>query len=239
MRVAMNHKTQQLLPGFTVRNDADFDSFYAPGSLRLIKSTLMQCVSREESDCIYLSGSGGSGKSHLLQAVCNAAASNGKQAIYLPMQELKAYPPEAVLEGMVDADFICLDDIDAISGLPGWQEAVFHLYNQRFALEKPVYFAAGQSARALDFQLPDLVSRLAACLAFQLPALNDEEKTALLQHLADLRGMRINDASAAYIIQRSGRSIHDLVSLLELLDRESLIANRRITVPFIKSLTGW
>lgn len=230
----ITNSPQQLLPGFSFANDAGFDSFYAPASMRLIKATLRRAVDELSPDCIYISGSDGCGKSHLLQAVCNAATEQGKTALYLPLAELHDYKPQDVLENMASLDMLCLDDVDAIAGSPDWQEAVFHLYNQRFSAQKPLFFAARQPARSLALTLPDLQSRLASCLAFQIPELNDEEKTGLLVHLAALRGMAMNDACARYIIQRLDRSIPELMQMLEKLDQASLVAGRRITVPFIR-----
>lgn len=228
--------TQQLLPGFSFRSGADFASFYTTPGLKLAKHTLASFVSENIPDCVYLSGASGTGKSHLLQAVCNAVDDAGRLAIYLPLAQLVEFPPAEVLDSVRDADAIALDDIDAILGKPDWQEALFHLYNQRIAKEKPMYFAASQPARLLEVELADLKSRLTACLAFQLPAMNDEERVAFLQALGTARGITINDACAIYIVQRSGRSSNDLIAVLEQLDKASLVAKRKISVPFIKEL---
>lgn len=230
---------QQLLPGFSFRADADFAGFFATAGLKLAKHTLENFIADQVPDCVYLSGAAGSGKSHLLQAACNAADAAGRSAIYLPLQQVSVYPPSAVLEDVLQADIICIDDVDAISGKADWQEALFHLYNQRFAAEKPLYLAASLPARLLTLELADLQSRLAACLAFQLPLMNDDEKIAMLQALGRARGIQINDASALFIIQRSGRSSSEIIDVLEKLDQASLIAKRKITVPFIKELLGW
>lgn len=231
--------TQQLLPGFSFRADADFAGFFTTPSLKLAKVTLQRFVADQTPDCVYLSGAEGTGKSHLLQAACNAADAEGLRAMYLPLQQVIDYPPQAVLDGVQDCDVICLDDVDSISGHRQWQEALFHLYNQRFAAEKPLYLAAGYPARLLQLELADLQSRFAACLSFQLPAMNDEEKTTMLQWLGQARGIQINDACANYMIQRAGRSISDIITVLEKLDQASLVAKRKITVPFIKTLLDW
>ncbi len=231
----MRHR-QILLPGFAFRLDADFDSFFASEKLGFAKTSLERGVREHSSDCIYLAGAEGSGKSHLLQAACNLAIELGRSAIYLPLRELKNFPPEQVLEGVVSIDVVAIDDIDAIVGVADWQEALFHLYNQRFAAGRSLYFAANKPARLLGLELADLQSRLAACLAFQLTEMDDDEKVAFLQFLSNRRGMELNLACANYIIQRYSRSNSDIIKVLEQLDQATLIAKRKITVPFIKEL---
>lgn len=231
----MRHR-QILLPGFAFRLDADFDSFFASENLDFAKASLESSVRQQRSDCIYLAGTEGSGKSHLLQAACNLAIELGYSAIYLPLRELKDFPPEQVLEGVLSIDVVAIDDVDAIIACPEWQEALFHLYNQRFAVGKSLYFAATKPARLLGLELADLQSRLAACLAFQLTEMDDDEKVAFLQFLSNRRGMELNLACANYIIQRYSRSNSDIIKVLEQLDQATLIAKRKITVPFIKEL---
>lgn len=231
--------TQQLLPGFSFRSDADFQGFYATSGLKLAKHTLMNFITDKIPDCVYLSGAEGTGKSHLLQAVCNAADEAGFLAIYLPLSQLVSFEPQSVLESVVDVDVLALDDIDSVLGNPAWQEALFHLYNLRLAKEKPLYFAAKLPARLLALELADLQSRLTACLAFQLPIMSDEEKIAMLQVLGANRGIGINEASATFIVQRSDRSMVGLIQVLEKLDQASLVAKRKVTVPFIKQLLNW
>jgi DnaA-homolog protein len=235
----MMNNVQQILPGFTARSDAFFSSFYTPPALLLVKTSLMECVQKNSPAFIYLCGMDGTGKSHLLQAVCNLADEQKKTAMYLPLRELLAYNPKDILDNTAMIDVLCIDDIDCIVGNTSWEEALFHLYNQRMAAEKATLFAAQLTARELTLQLPDLQTRLAACLSFQLPVLDDEEKVALIQFRANHTGMEINDACSQFIIQRSGRHLADLMTVLDRLDKESLIAGRKITVPFIKSVFHW
>ncbi len=230
---------QQILPGFTVRSDAYFSNFYTTPALQLVKSALIHMVSQPFSGFIYLCGVAGVGKSHLLQALCNFSDEQGKSSLYLPLAEVKDYNPQEILDNTDTIDILCIDGLDSIVGNAQWEEALFHLYNQRMALQKNTVFVASKTAVELALRLPDLQTRLASCLGLQLPLLNDEEKAALIQFRAKLTGMEINAVCSQFIIQRSGRDTSDLIKVLERLDKESLIASRKITVPFIKSIFQW
>lgn len=228
------NNTQQLLPGFSFRMDADFEHFFAINQRGEVKNYLLHYLQQDKRDCIYLSGAENTGKSHLLQAACNTANEMGRSAFYLPLAELLDYPAESVLEGMKQVDLLCIDDVHLVQQQADWQEALFHLYNLRLAKQLPIFFAANAPVRLLEFSLPDLQSRLAACLAFALPAMSDDEKVLFLQDAADKRGMQLAENCASYIVQHYGRGVEEIVQILQRLDQASLIEKRKITIPFIK-----
>ncbi len=232
----MMDSTQQVLPVFRFNDSAYFESFFVTETSRLLVNSLHQLLQSNAEDFVLISASAGLGKSHLLQAICHKAEALEQSHLYLPLQEVKAYAPADVLAGHEHIRILCLDDLQAIAGLKNWEEALFNLYNQRLQQGLPLYVSANKTVATLALTLADLVSRLSAMLSFHLHDLNDDEKGALLQFRAAQRGMEINDACVSYIIQRSGRSLSELMHLLEKLDQHSLVQGRKITVPFIKTI---
>ncbi len=103
---------KQLALGVRLRADAIFESF-APG----LNGELIAALRGGGSGPLWLWGSEGSGKTHLLQAVCAAAASNAAAAhaaaAYFPLERSLALPP-AALAGFENCRVLCLDDVDAI-----------------------------------------------------------------------------------------------------------------------------
>ena len=84
--------------------------------------------------------------------------------------------------------------------------------------------------------MPDLVSRLQACTSFQLRLLGDEDKQKLLQQKARLRGMELPDEVARFLLNRQQRDIRELVQILDLLDKASIVHQRKLTIPFVKDM---
>ncbi len=74
--------------------------------------------------CAYLQGPAGSGKSHLLQALCAAVPGSA----YFPLAQLLASGPE-VLEGADQLAAVALDDLHVVAGDAGWERRLFALYN--------------------------------------------------------------------------------------------------------------
>ena len=186
---------------------------------------------------VYLWGGAGTGKTHLLQAVCRDGAGRGESSVYLPLRQRAELAP-ALLEGLEALSLVCIDDIDAIAGDAAWEAALFHLFNRVRAGGGRIAITGAASPRALGLGLPDLATRLAWGLVFQLHPLLDEEKARALQARARARGMDMPEAVARYLLQRHARDMAALFALLERLDRASLAAQRRLTVPFVREVTG-
>jgi hypothetical protein len=96
----------------------------------------------------WLWGPSGSGKSHLLQAVCAQLPGSG----YFPMQQLSSFGP-AVLEGIEALCCVCLDDVHVIAAQPDWEAALFRLYVEVDARQGRLLLAAEQPAVALPWAL--------------------------------------------------------------------------------------
>ncbi|CAA0109028.1 DnaA regulatory inactivator Hda [BD1-7 clade bacterium] len=232
-------KSQQVLPGFLNNDNGSFDSYYVSEAHRLVVQNLRRLLTDHQTDFVYLAGVSGAGKSHLLQAICEDASHQGIKAVYLPLSKLKDYVPETVLDEVREYPLVCLDDLQMIATHSEWEVALFEFFNWRMDRQMPLYFAADKPASLLDIELADLKSRLAACLSFQLTQLDDDGKAAVMQYRAMHRGMQLNDACAHFIIQRSGRNMKQLMAVLEALEQSSLVAGRKLTVPFIKSVLDW
>lgn len=187
--------------------------------------------------CLYLWGAPGCGKSHILQACCQALHLL-QPAIYLPLALLQEWGPQA-LEGLEDQGLICLDDIGAIAQNADWEEALFHLYNKMKDRGKGGLIISGdQPPASLNLALADLRSRLAWGLVIQIKELSDEEKINTLIKNALKRGFELPKNVAQFLVTRCSRNMHDLHQLLNRLDYASLAAQRKITIPFVKATLG-
>lgn len=211
---------------------ATFTNFYRADNAQAV-AQCEQCAMRSGEQFIYLHGVSGTGKSHLLQAICHAASSQSLQAAYLPMHQCMSMS-SAIFEGLEHMDIVCIDDLDAIAGNGQWETALFHLFNRIRDAGSYLVIAANANVQELGLTLPDLQSRLSWGLAFRLHSLDDEQLAAALQMRAAVRGIELADEVAAYILKRSPRDMNALFELLEKLDHESLVAKRRLTIPFVK-----
>jgi DnaA family protein len=187
--------------------------------------------------CLFLSGAQGTGKTHLLLAACAEAESAGLRAAYVPLAAARGRVREA-LEAYDAVDLLALDDIDAIAGDRDDEIALFDIHNRMHDADRRVLYSACATPDALDLNLPDLRSRLSQCARIALAPLDDAGRADVLRLRAQRRGLQLDDAAIDWLLKRVDRDLGSLTGLLDRLDRESLAAQRRITVPFLRSVLG-
>lgn len=226
--------SRQLALGLQLRTSARFENFVAGSNAELVDQ-LRRCAEGRGEAFFACWGAPGSGKTHLLQASCHHAASDGRSATYVSLREHAALQP-VLFEGWEAFDLVCIDDIEAVAGDARWENALFHLYNRvRERGGCLVISALGAPAR-LNIHLPDLRSRLAWGVGYQLKPLTDAQLLQALQLRARQRGCEIPDDTAGYLLKRLPRDTASLFDMLERLDEASLEAQRKLTVPFVKSV---
>jgi DnaA family protein len=71
---------------------------------------------------------------------------------------------------------------------------------------------------------------------FQLRPLDESEQREALQLRAHARGFELPDSTALWLQRRFPRDVASLFDLLDTLDEAALIAQRRLTVPFIREV---
>lgn len=223
---------------FETRNTYTFSTMVT-GDNELAVGIARQCAEAAadgptELQVLLWSQSGG-GKSHLLQACCQQASSAGRTVCYLPASELKDYDP-AVLDDMERLDLLAIDDVDALLPNAAWEEALFDLINRCRESRTALLLSTRAAPEHLDIELADLRSRLAWGPVFQLLPLSDEHKIVALQLRASHKGLELERKVAEYLVNRYARDTITLFERLDQLDRASLAAQRKLTIPFVKSI---
>jgi len=196
---------------------------------------LRAAATGDSRDWVYLVGPAGSGKTHLALAVCAAAEQAGRGSAYLPLQAAASRLRDA-LEALEGRDVVALDGLDAIAGQREDEVALFDFHNRARAAGVTLLYTASAAPDALGLVLPDLRSRLSQCGRILLDALDDAGRGAVLRERAIRRGLALDQAAIDWLLTRTGRDLGGLVVLLDRLDRESLAAKRRITVPFLRQV---
>ncbi|MAZ43905.1 MAG: DnaA regulatory inactivator Hda [Legionellales bacterium] len=226
--------TNQLSLGVNLRDDSTLDSFFVGSNAQAWSHVKTSAAGKGES-FLYIWGESGSGVTHLLQGACQLCASNGRTAMYLPLSDLAKAGPSC-LEGLEQLNLVCLDDIHEIRGNPLWEERVFHLFNLiRDNKKTRLIIGANAPPKQTQIQLADLVSRLTWGVTFQLITLSDGQIVEALKIRAQARGLILSDEVAYYLLRRCPRTMSVLYQHLDTLDKASLVAQKKLTIPFVKS----
>ncbi len=224
----------QLTLGVSLKDDATFDNFFPGKNTHLVKA-LNSAAEGIGEQVIYFYGNGGQGCTHLLQAVCHEANLQQRTAVYIPLGNIHDLTPE-ILEGLENLQLVCIDDLQKIVGKKTWEEAFFHLYNRIIDSGARLIVTANVSPKSLGLHLPDVVSRLVWGIVFQMQPLTDEEKLEVLTMRAERRGMMLTEEVGKFILNHCPRHMSTLFAALDALDKISLAAQRKLTIPFVKTV---
>ncbi len=220
----------QLALPLRLADHAVFASFLASGNESLVAE--LQSIARGTGSGCWFWGAAASGKTHLLQAVCELA---GDRSVYLPMSTFAPAGPE-ILEGLENRGLLCIDDLEVIAGNGDWEHALFALWNRVHDSDGQLLVAAAMASRECPFELPDLKSRLNMLPVYQLHLLDEDRRVDALQLRARHRGLELPAETARFMLNRSRRDMASLYRLLDKLDLEALRAKRRLTIPFVSSV---
>ncbi len=230
------HTPTQYSLDITLPKFATFETFIDTSDrqlLSVLRELRQEALSEPRQ--YFLWGGASSGKTHLLQAICNHQANTNQSAIYLPMKEL-AMQDASILNDMQHIDILCIDDVDAVLGKKEWDRQLFLLINELRANNKSIVMTATLNPLEATVSFPDLASRLVWGPVYKLNLLEDEGKSRAIQEHAKARGLDVSAEVCSFLLKRFPRELNKLIILLDKLDEESLIQQKKVTVPFVKSV---
>ena len=220
--------------------DQRFETFVAApdGALAQLRELARgECNADSTATSVLIAGSAATGKTHLLLAACAEAEAAGRRTAYLPLAAATGRLRDA-LDAFEHADIVALDGLDAVVGNRDDEVALFDAHNRACDAGRSLLYAARFAPDALELVLPDLRSRLSQCARIALEPLDDSGRADVLRLRAHRRGLQLDDAAIDWLLKRVDRDLVSLTALLDRLDRESLAAQRRLTVPFLRSVLG-
>lgn len=223
----------QLPLALTLAAHARFDTFAAADNAAAVGK--LHELAAGAAEVVWLWGTPASGKTHLLQATCRWAADEGRRAMYVPLGTEHAADP-AIVAGLESLDVLAIDDVGEVAGQAEWERALFVLFNEMRERGAALLLADRSSAAGVGLRLPDLATRLGSALSYHLKPLDDAERASALLLQANARGLDLERPAAEFLVRRLDRDMAALVRWLDKADRASLAEQRRLTIPFIRTL---
>ncbi len=229
----MNNPTQLIFP-FQVNQKASFASFFcSPDNIELM-SRLADLVASKNADELIINGAEGSGKSFLMQAICNELSSSGKQFAFIPMNKAINMGVE-IFQNLASLNAVCIDDLQLILSREEWETALFNLINecQQSNCSLILSFGGNQSLEDIT-QLPDLLSRIKRMEFMKLQAVQDEFLNQALDFVSQQLDINLEKAELEFLLKHQTREFSILVDNLISLDKQAASLKRKITIPLIK-----
>ncbi len=213
------------------------ENFYAgpnQGVLELLNNWLLSVEPHLRPLPVYIWGEAGSGKTHLLKAVMNAARGSGKKGVYFTPEDLHL-AGELVFDP--SWELMVIDDVHLLSKE---QEAM--LFNWFINSLQPsdgryrALLMSGDRPAADLIIREDLRTRIAGGLVYGLQVMGEQDRREVLVQQANLRGLALRAEVLDFMLVRFSRDLSSLVGWLDQLDRYALQTQRPITIPLIKDM---
>ncbi|HPC97211.1 MAG TPA: chromosomal replication initiator protein DnaA [Sedimentisphaerales bacterium] len=206
--------------------DYTFENFVVGPSNRLAHAS---CVAVGQSlgqtyNPLFLYGSAGLGKTHLLHAVCHEVYRRmpGSVIQLLSCEDFVNRFIRAIEQGNIagfhsqfrTVDALVIDDIQFLREREQSQEEFFHTFNALYNSGKQIILSADSPPNEIPSIEARLISRFNWGLVARIDPPSYETRIAIVQKKAHLRGLEINDEIAEYIARQVQANIRELEGAL-------------------------
>ncbi len=230
--------------------DYTFKSFVVGPSNRLAHAS---CVAVSHSpgttyNPLFIYGSVGLGKTHLLHAICHGVKKKNSHAVirFLSCEEFVNRFIDSIEQGQLsdfqamfrNVDLLVIDDVQFLREREQSQEEFFHTYNALYNSNKQIVLTADCPPGEIPSLEERLVSRFKWGLVARLDAPSYETRIAIVQKKAHLRGLDISEEIAEYIAQKVTTNIRELEGALTIIYATSKTNNQPITLELARSALG-
>lgn len=227
--------------------DSTFDNFVTGPCNRLAHAAALG-VAEEPGRAynpFFVYGPVGLGKTHLLQAICQATRPQA-QFLYISCETFINHFIEAVEQGALHrfryryrhVDGLVIDDIQFLAERERSQEEFFHTFNTLHQSQRQIILSADCSPS----EIPSLEERLVSRFNSGLVALLDrpclETRIAIVHRKAKLRCIEFPDDVARHVATRIATNIRELEGALIRLDALSQSQATPITIQMAREALG-
>ena len=222
--------------------DYTFDNFVVGPSNRLAQAS---CIAVSQSpgntyNPLFLYGSVGLGKTHLLHAVCCESKRKFDGAViqFLNCEDFVNRFIRAIQEGNLagfqsqfrTVDTLVIDDIQFLREREQSQEEFFHTFNALYNNGKQIILSADSPPGKIPSLEERLISRFNWGLVTRIDPPSYETRVAIVQKKAHLRGLTISDEIAEYIARKFHANIRELEGALTTIYAVATTTSRQITL---------
>ncbi|MEK7674041.1 MAG: chromosomal replication initiator protein DnaA [Patescibacteria group bacterium] len=207
-----------------------FDNFVVGGNNELAFAAA-QGISQDigaKYNPLFIHGSVGLGKTHLIQAIGNEVLkkhNNAKKIKYTTSEQftnglinaLKNQSIDDFKSKFRDIDVLIIDDVQFFSGKVKSQEELFHTFNVLYDEGKQIIFSSDRPPVVIPDIEDRLKSRFSGGLVVDIIIPDFETRVAILRSKSQERGVLIDNKILDIIAQKITRNIRELEGALNLI----------------------
>ncbi|MGE0142434.1 MAG: chromosomal replication initiator protein DnaA [Planctomycetota bacterium] len=192
---------------------------------------------------LFVHGSVGLGKTHVLQAICHEIRRKDDNArvLYLSCEEftnrfinsIQAGRLEEFRELHREADVLVIDDVQFLADKGKTQEEFFHTFNALYHAQRQIVLSSDRPPSEIPTIEDRLVSRFKWGLVVEMAMPCLETRTAIVRRKARARQVELADDVAFHIAKRIDTNIRELEGAITKVLGVAEITEREITVDLV------
>jgi len=223
-----------------------FDSFVEGKSNQLARAASIQVSENigKAYNPLFLYGSSGLGKTHLMHAIGNAAIAKNPSAhvVYLHSEKFVQDMVQAFQHNTINAfkeyyrsiDILLIDDIQFLAGKERSQEEFFHTFNNLLDKKHQVVLTCDKYPKEIEGLEDRLKSRFGWGLPVAIEPPDLETRAAILIKKAALVNVELSQDVAFFIGKRIPSNVRELEGALRRVVANAQFTGKEITVDFTK-----
>ena len=200
---------------------------------------------------LFIFGSSGLGKTHLMQAVGNAILENdpSKRVYYSTSEEFANEFFKVLNSGRIQhfrdtfraLDVLLLDDIQFFEKVFGRgegtvEEEFFHTFNKLQELGKQIIMISDKSPKEIKNLSKRLESRFLSGLTVEIQSPGYETRMMILKNMAKAQGIEIDDRILEYISDSLDTNVRELEGTLTNLNARAKLLDEQITLELVQEM---
>ena len=197
---------------------------------------------------LFVFGSTGVGKTHLLQAIGVKLKENypRMRVLYVSSRVFESQYTTAVLQKKVNdfinfyqsIDVLLLDDIQFLAGKTSTQNTFFHLFNHLHQHQRQLIMSSDCRPSDLDGMEPRLISRFKWGMTVELEKPDYDLRRKFLTMKAAQDGLQISDDVLDFIATNVTESVRELEGIMVALLAHATMLGQDITIDLARSVIG-
>lgn len=236
------NKEDNLNPKYT------FDSFII-GSFNELAHAASQAIIRQPGivyNPLFIYGSTGHGKTHLIQAIGNKLKEIQRdvKVFYLTSEKFASEYVAAVQQNKMTAfkdkyrkyDVLIMDDIQFLSKMEKTQEELFHLFNTLYDNNKQIVFSSDVHPNFIPGLEERLKSRFNQGMIVDIPKPDTESRISILQTKAKQNNICISSEICNFLATTIDGNIRELEGVVNSIACQSQLKNKELNINEIKDL---
>jgi len=185
---------------------------------------------------LFIYGSSGLGKTHLLMGIAHHFREKGENALFVGADTFTEHVVNAIRSGEMQAfrkayrhvDALIVDDIHIFSRKSATQEEFFHTFNALHTSGKQIILSSHLAPQQLEDIEPRLISRFEWGLSLHLEKLSQEELKQVLRQRCKIMDFPLQESVFSFLLEHFGNNQKNMLRALDaLILREHLNALKK------------